>query len=181
MLFQLKIEHPVLYYILYFTFFISFFAVAGSLIFAEIKELKEPKYKYTQNNIMSVSYMDKNADENFIIGNDGKNYIIYVEMNSDGGISEKKYGINRTTIYKTISDNETPYAKIKEDTRKETETVEMFVPQNAVVENLNDTAQINEIDKSEKEKNDSITLLARILIGIIIGAVIGILISVIRG
>ncbi|MDR0920209.1 MAG: hypothetical protein LBM93_13340 [Oscillospiraceae bacterium] len=47
--------------------------------------------------------MENAENTDFKIGNDGKNFVIYTEKDNNGGVVLKKYKIDLTTIYKTLS------------------------------------------------------------------------------
>ncbi|MDR0918229.1 MAG: hypothetical protein LBM93_03115 [Oscillospiraceae bacterium] len=150
-MFNLEVEHPVIYEIVQFFKIILGFGIIVMLIILAVFEIKAPKTTFSEHKILSVSYMENAENTDFKIGNDGKNFFIYTEKDDNGGVALEKYKIDLTTIYKTLSETEKPYVKIKSNRYFGIKKVEIFVPENAITETFTDPTPKAEAE-SEKEK-----------------------------
>jgi hypothetical protein len=78
------------------------------------------------------SFSDK-ENEDFIINmtDDGKQFLLYTKKN--GGLVLKKYDTDKTTIFKTLSENEKPYVKVKSNKSSGVKNVEIYVSDNTIM------------------------------------------------
>ncbi|MDR0919568.1 MAG: hypothetical protein LBM93_10060 [Oscillospiraceae bacterium] len=131
-MFNLEVEHPVIYEIVQFFKTILGLGIIVMLIILAIFEIKSPKTTFSEHKILSFS--DK-ENEDFIIGitADGKQFLLYIEK--DGGLVLKKYDTDKTTIFKPLSENEKPYVKVKSNKLSGVKNVEIYISDNAIYNN----------------------------------------------
>ncbi|MDR0920522.1 MAG: hypothetical protein LBM93_14950 [Oscillospiraceae bacterium] len=157
---NLKDDFPIIVVLIKIMIGITILVIVTGVLRWFIVDIKTPKISNSESDIISFS----TENTAFTIGKDSKYFLVYSESDSEGGINLQKYDIEKTTIFKTLSENDTPYSKVKTNKKTGIVKAELFVPENTIVENLQQITTTNEI----KEDNSTIERMLSIIVQVLI-------------